>query len=82
MRIWRFGIRSSQMRPVAFGSVATGVDALAGDGGRRDLLGRIGSFLLRNQLDFSARNLVISHAPFRADMLDWAAASPDANSSD
>ena len=70
MRFWRFASRDTQRRPGELRPLATGVDAKAGDGARRDLLGRVGSFLLGNQLDVSARNLVISHAAFSGGHLE------------
>ena len=64
MRLWercRWGARE---RAAARNSAGDGADSRIGDSARKDLLGRIGNFLLGNRLDVSARNLVISHAAF------------------
>jgi len=64
MRIWKFG-RWTTAKPASATSCAPdGDDSRIGESCRKDLLGRIGDFLLGNRLDVSARNLVISHAAF------------------
>ena len=64
MRIWKFG-RWTTAKPDAVTKPLPEVSERGfGESFRKDLLGRIGTFLLGHRLDVSARNLVISHAAF------------------
>lgn len=62
MRFWKFGRGAGSERTGAMLSDKGAADSGIGDSVRKDLLGRIGKFLLGHRLDVSARNLVISHA--------------------
>ncbi len=64
MRFWEIGRRGARERADPINSVNDGADSRFGESARKDLFGRIGTFLLGNRLDISARNLVISHAAF------------------
>lgn len=64
MRFWEIGRRGVRERADPVHSANDGADGRFGESTRKDLLGRIGAFLLGNRLDISARNLVISHAAF------------------
>lgn len=62
MRFWEIGRRDARERADLVHSANDGAVGRFGETARKDLLGRIGAFLLGNRLDISARNLVISHA--------------------
>ena len=69
MRFWEIGRWGARERAGAINSANDEADSRIGESARKDLLGRIGNFLLGNRLDVSARNLVISHAAFSGENL-------------
>lgn len=68
MRFWQIGRRGRHTEDVEFAQLAEPSDLgeadQVGHAARKDLLARIGDFLLRHRLEVSGRNLVISHAAF------------------
>lgn len=64
MRFWKFGRWTTAKSTSVESPAADAAGSRIGETVRKDLLGRIGNFLLGNRLDISARNLVISHAAF------------------
>ena len=69
MRIFGFGQKAAMAGSSPVASPAEASDPRFAESARRDLLRRIGDFLLGHRLDVSARNLVISHVAFSGENL-------------